>query len=223
MSSLDYLINRLRNVKVLSRQELYALIYQYKAGDESAGKKIILHHTKYVIKLATHFVQKHNVEYDDVITYGIIGLYKAMNKFNPELGLAFSTYAWHWIMQSIARRCLWNRDIVNTKHKGVTRFIFKSFDDPDRWEGYDTCNSTTDKHESVFVNIHIEKYLDDLPDRTRSLMRYKFGFEPDSENMTLRQIGKLHGICHERVRQIINEQIKKMRRNKKLRSLVGKE
>jgi len=46
---------------------------------------------------------------DDLIQEGVIGLSRAIDKFNPELNYAFSTYAVHWIRAGV-RRCIYNGD-----------------------------------------------------------------------------------------------------------------
>ena len=43
------------------------------------------------------------LEYDDLVASGVPGLVRAIEKFDPHRGLKFSTYAMHWVRQSITR------------------------------------------------------------------------------------------------------------------------
>ena len=43
------------------------------------------------------------LEYDDLVASGVPGLVRAIEKFDPNRGLKFSTYAMHWVRQSISR------------------------------------------------------------------------------------------------------------------------
>ena len=56
-----------------------------------------------VRKIAHEFAGKSNCEFDDLFQEGVIGLIRASEKFDPELGFQFSTYATHWIKQKMQR------------------------------------------------------------------------------------------------------------------------
>ena len=223
INSLEYLTNRLKDVDILEKGELNSLILRYQQGDIEAGKQVILHNVKYVVQIAQGYVKKYDIEFDAIITYGIIGMYNAMRRFNPNKG-AFTTYSRHWIMQSITRMYLWNRDPVNTKEKKrAVRYKFESLDDPERLPCKNVCVSVEVKHEDPFLRDVIREYINNIEDpRTQSIMRYKFDFISGYNDLTLRDIGKIHGLTNERIRQIVESELRKMRYNKKIRKLVGK-
>lgn len=56
-----------------------------------------------VRKLAYEYASKSNLEYDDLFQEGVLGLIRASEKFDPEMGNAFSTYATWWIKQKMQR------------------------------------------------------------------------------------------------------------------------
>jgi len=56
-----------------------------------------------VKKIASEYKNRTNVEYEDLCQEGMIGLMKAVEKFDPTLGFQFSTYATWWIRQKIQR------------------------------------------------------------------------------------------------------------------------
>ena len=88
---------------VLSIEEQKELSRKYKNGDMSAREKLINHNLRLVVYIASAYKNtiKH-LKIMDIIQEGTIGLIKAIDKYNPNIG-ALSTYATHWIRQAITR------------------------------------------------------------------------------------------------------------------------
>ena len=79
--------------KTLSKEELYTLIQNYqKNHDQKSKEMIILSNTKLVLSLMKRFYQKSN-QYEDLFQVGIVGLIKAVDHFDTNYQLQFSTYA----------------------------------------------------------------------------------------------------------------------------------
>mgnify|MGYP002231563084 CR=1 FL=1 len=79
--------------KTLSKEELYTLIQNYqKNHDQKSKEMIILSNTKLVLSLMKRFYQKSN-HYEDLFQVGIVGLIKAIDHFDTNYQLQFSTYA----------------------------------------------------------------------------------------------------------------------------------
>lgn len=92
----------------LTREETTGLFIRYKRlGDESAREGLILHNLRYVVFLARRYHNSH-LDFWDLVQYGTLGLFKAIEKFEHEKGYALSTYATWWIRQVISR------EIANT-------------------------------------------------------------------------------------------------------------
>lgn len=72
------------------------------AGDEAARKRMIESNLRLVVKIARHYMNR-GLAFLDLIEEGNLGLIHAVEKFNPELGYRFSTYATWWIRQTIER------------------------------------------------------------------------------------------------------------------------
>jgi RNA polymerase nonessential primary-like sigma factor len=97
----DYL-NQVALQSLLSAKEEKDLARKLKSGDRLARKRMIEANLRLVVKIA-HRYRYRGIALLDLIEEGNIGLIHAVEKFDPERGFRFSTYATWWIRQAIDR------------------------------------------------------------------------------------------------------------------------
>lgn len=87
---------------LLSAQDELRVARLIKKGDRNARKTMIEANLRLVVKIARHYVNR-GLPFLDLIEEGNLGLMTAVEKFDPERGFRFSTYATWWIRQTIER------------------------------------------------------------------------------------------------------------------------
>ena len=87
---------------VLKEQEKMTLIRKAQAGDQEARKEMIQGNLRLVLSVVQKFSGR-GESLDDLFQVGCIGLIKAIDNFNPDLGLRFSTYGQPMIIGEIRR------------------------------------------------------------------------------------------------------------------------
>jgi RNA polymerase primary sigma factor len=95
-------LSRLTQAPLLSPDEEVELTRAVQNGDQCARKRLIESNMRLVINIAKTY-RNRSTPLEDLIQEGAIGLMQAAERFDPEKGFRFSTYATHWIRQAIGR------------------------------------------------------------------------------------------------------------------------
>lgn len=272
--SVKLFLKEIGRIPLLTVEEERRITQLIKTGDNerevaAAKEKLIRSNLRLVVSIAKKYLHR-GVDFLDLLQEGTIGLIKAVEKFNPDLGWKFSTYASWWIRQrlsrivadhgSLIRKPVYMVDIINkfvrTTHdlmrerggeeptiediaeamditvekaqeiKDVAKKII-SLDTPlaDE-EGSSLQEIISDSEMSspavdAMIKLRyqaIKLALDLLSDRERRVLTLCFGLE-DNPVMTLDEIGRLEGITRERVRQIRNRAINKIKQSEHAESI----
>lgn len=102
VSALQAYLNQIRAKPLFTPQEEYETAIRAKAGDFAARQAMVEHNLRLVVSIAKAYVGR-GAALGDLIEEGNLGLIHAIEKFEPERGFRFSTYASWWIRQSIER------------------------------------------------------------------------------------------------------------------------
>lgn len=242
----------------------------FQKNDLDDRNKFIEHHLPLVISIAKKRVNQ-GLEFDDLVQEGILGLITAAEKFEPERGFRFSTYATWWIRQAIDDAILKHGDTVRkpsnysshlknllntTKSlekdlgreptveeiseaaeidKNMVRQLFSlipgtvSLDAPISEVDNNTNNymevledrgADSPSESSIRNHLHedIETALGSLSDKERKIVEMRFGLM-DGETRSLREVGKVFQLSPERIRQIEEVALTKLRRLGKVKML----
>jgi RNA polymerase nonessential primary-like sigma factor len=95
-------LNEIGREPLLNAKDERALAIRVAAGDFQARQEMIEHNLRLVVSIAKHYLNR-GVGFLDLIEEGNLGLMHALEKFEPERGFRFSTYATWWIRQNIER------------------------------------------------------------------------------------------------------------------------
>ncbi len=95
-------LREIGKIPLLSSEEELALAQRVVAGDKDAKDKMAEANMRLVVSIAKRYVGR-GLDLLDLIQEGNTGLLRAVEKFDPDKGFKFSTYATWWIRQAITR------------------------------------------------------------------------------------------------------------------------
>ena len=101
-SPLETYLREINEVALLNGDEEKMLAKRIEAGDDAARDRMVRANLRLVVNIARGYVGK-GLALQDLIEEGNLGLLRAVQGFDPEVGTRFSTYASYWIKQSIKR------------------------------------------------------------------------------------------------------------------------
>lgn len=102
---------RLEKLPRLTREDEIELARRVKTGDAAARDKLLRAHLRLVLWVAQKH-RRYGFPLEDLMSEGTLGLIQALERFDPERGLRFNTYAVHWIRAYTTRYVLRNWRIV---------------------------------------------------------------------------------------------------------------
>ena len=101
-ANLAVYLKEISRIPLLTREEEQDLARRAKAGDERAKQRLIEANLRLVVQIARRYLNR-GLPLPDLIEEGNLGLMRAVEKFEPERNLRFSTYGTWWIRQAVVR------------------------------------------------------------------------------------------------------------------------
>jgi RNA polymerase sigma-32 factor len=109
---LTHYLEEIRRFPMLERQEEYMLGKRWREhGDRDAAHKLVTSHLRLVTKIARDY-RGYGLPITEVISEGNVGLMQAVERFEPDKGFRFATYAMWWIKASIQEYILRSWSLV---------------------------------------------------------------------------------------------------------------
>lgn len=100
--TLTLYLRDVRRTELFTAEEEFAMATRARGGDFEARQSMIEHNLRLVVSIAKGYLGR-SVPLSDLIEEGNLGLMHAIDKFEPERGFRFSTYATWWIRQAVER------------------------------------------------------------------------------------------------------------------------
>jgi RNA polymerase sigma-32 factor len=123
--SLTLYLAQIKQHALLTVEEEQSLARAYVKGDTRAAHRLIAANLRFVVKVAFEY-RSYRVSMSDLIQEGNIGLMKAVQKFDPERGIRFISYAVWWIRAYIQNHILKSFSLVKLGTTQAQRKLFFS-------------------------------------------------------------------------------------------------
>ena len=257
-------LREIGRIPLLTAEEEKELARRARAGDEEAKAKLAAANLRLVVSIAKRYTGL-GLPLLDFIQEGNVGLMRAVEKFDPERGYKFSTYATWWIRQAITRALTQTSRSIRLPESLLQR-LRKIQEAESRWlQEYGELPTDEELAEMLGMPVEqiqearqapqytpsldqpldeeedgdeleqligngslpsplrtalkelrreeLRKALESLSERERKVLSLRYGLE-DDQPRTLEETGRILGISRERVRQIQNEALEKLRQPK---------
>ena len=183
------------------------------------------------------------MEIGDLVSEGMTGLRRAIEKFDPSMGNKFSTYAIWWIHQSISRAIKEKNSLIRIplhiqdaapkkenddihENRTPTKIEFVSLDEPLHDGDERVIADTIEDENSTCIETELSmqqarsilhKAIANLPERELLIISARFGL--NGTEMDISEIAAKLNLTKERIRQIEKEVFRKLRNNKQIMNL----
>lgn len=154
-SGLAQYIQSIQKYPVLTAEQEYEYASRWATNhDAGAAEKLVASHLRLVVSVAYDF-KNYGVPVADLIASGNMGLMQALQKFDPERGFRFSTYAMFWIKAEIYETILNNWSIVKIGTSANQKRVFFNLSRAKRALGImdNNLNSEQTKQIADFLNV----------------------------------------------------------------------
>lgn len=204
--SLNLYLDEIGREELLSAEQERVLSERILKGDSRAVGKLVEANLRFVVKIAAQY-RGQGLQLDDLISEGNIGLMKAAAKFDASRGTRFVNYAVAQVRQEIERAIREQNGkpmSVDAPMNGRTNMnLLSVLVNPDSPMADRRVYSET-------VEQSVEFSLRSLPERERRVVETFFGL--DRERETLAEIAEDMGLKRERVRQIRDRAVRRLRK-----------
>ncbi len=117
-------LQNIRKYPLLTQEEEYDLAVQYKqTGNKQIASRLITSHLRLVVKVVSQY-KGYGLPISEMISEGNIGLIYAIDRFEPDKGFRFSTYALWWIKAAVQKYILNSWSLVKLGTTAAQKKLF---------------------------------------------------------------------------------------------------
>ena len=197
----------------LTPAEEALLIKKLESGDESVKKELVEHNLKLVVHIAKRFANT-DIDIDDLVSIGTIGLIKAIQTFNPTKNIKLATYA---------SRCIENEILMYLRRNNKTK-LEVSIDEPLNvdWDGNELLLSDIlgTEEDSIYRELENEvehkllvRAIGCLSNRERMIVQMRYGlFTYEGNEKTQKEVADMLGISQSYISRLEKKIMKRLRR-----------
>ncbi len=258
-NGLSRYLAEISRIPLLSATEEIRLAKAAQAGDGEARRKLIVSNLRLVVSIAKKYLY-YGLPLLDLIEEGNLGLMKAVERFDPDRGFKFSTYATWWIRQAVTRALsnygrtvripVYVTDNVARYKKKAEEIYTRTGRQPEPEEmaeelGIKVTEAQKLQHfvqeigpldnmetasegdsrgipdaleptasntaiQQIEIDQQLQELMKELTEREANIIKFRYGLI-DGKAHTLEQTGREFGLTRERIRQIENDVMKRLR------------
>ena len=212
--NINFYMNQIESIPLLTAEEEKALATKAFSGDKNAQNELVKANLRFVVKVAKSYK---GYETEDLINEGNLGLIRAAEKFNPECGTKFITYAVWWIKSYIQKSIRETATTIkfpanNYKEMKNPMWKMKSLYDEVKVEGNKKVHlisliediKSENPEQQFTKKFFIEKLYEEinkLPKIEQYVLINHYGLHGKAKQ-TFSEIGKKLNLSKERIHQI---------------------
>lgn len=210
-NEIDSYFEEIKKYKPLTARREKELAKKIKKGDEKALEELVNANLKFVVNCAKQY-RNYGVPFSDLISEGNLGLVKAAKKFDENKDVKFISYAvWH--IRSAIQECI---ETYNSSNNEVNCDLYV-IDDCTSTEYDISSNLVNDEFEEELSVLQsrdaaVSELMSTLKKREKKILSLYFGLYGEKE-MTLEEISQEMDLTKERVRQIKDKALVKLKVN----------
>ena len=227
--SLQLFLRDISQRPLLTAVEEIELAKRIERGDQRAKDRMIESNLRLVVSNAKRY-RGMGLPFLDLIQEGILGLIRAVEKFDWRRGFKFSTYATWWIRQAMQRALQHQartiRVPVHVAQEPISLETPIGEEEDSHLGDFIEDRSIMNPAESVtFSNLReiTDEVLATLTPREEKVIKMRFGLGNTGSEHTLEEVGQHFAVTRERIRQIEAKALRKLRhpsRSRKLKAFL---
>ena len=221
LGSIDDYLGSVALMPRLNAEDERALARRFlEEGDLEAARQLVLANLRFVVHIARGYLG-YGLPLPDLIQEGNIGLMKAVKRYDPEVGVRLVSFAVHWIRAEIHEFIIQNWRIVKIATTKAQRKLFfnlrkfktrRDISAPIHYlqqTNADPAEVLESNEWDEYRETNLQAAIGQLDERSRDILASRWLSE---EKLTLHDLAARYCVSAERIRQLENSAMKKLKK-----------